>query len=176
MSGSQFISFIKKEFNNGTLLHTSIELWIADEDGDLDDDYPQPEADQVLSGMGLENFYLKITDADAQARLSIANSFRNSIAAMYVIFVFVFVFVFVFFSIFWILILFCCIVVLLFVWLKTKKKRGSGSSLPNIQDEEDIDDYVPDHVNLDPNSSMDVSLHQHSEDRPQGANGCCIIL
>ena len=109
MTGSQFIDFIKKEFNSGALLNSKIELWVADEDGDLDDDYPQPESDQILSKMGLDNFYLKIKDADTQARQSIANSFRKSVATLYVYNVIFFSFSILFLSCFvsWMFCFFC---------------------------------------------------------------------
>ena len=85
-TGLEFINFIKQEFNRGALKDANVELWIADDEGDIDDDYPQPEEDQILSKMGLTYFYLKINDVDTQARKTMATDVRQNMEHMYVLF------------------------------------------------------------------------------------------
>ena len=43
----QFLDLLKNKTNNGAFAHNELEIFCADEDGDLDDDFPPPNLDRV---------------------------------------------------------------------------------------------------------------------------------
>ena len=51
---------MKKEYKEGILSKNKCELWIADDDGDIEDDFPPCENNQIVSKLGIKKFYLKI--------------------------------------------------------------------------------------------------------------------
>ena len=94
-----FIEFIKSEYKKGYVFcffffffffyfffflfsveslikHCKIQLFVADEDGDLDDDYPMLGPNQTLSQTGLSMFFLKIV-VDSEQRKTIVADFRT---------------------------------------------------------------------------------------------------
>jgi len=70
----QFIDMLKHQTNNGAFKDNELEIFCADEDGDLDDDFPAPDPGQVIKSLGLEHFYIKIKNADDAARSEMRRS------------------------------------------------------------------------------------------------------
>jgi len=62
----QFLDLLKNETNNGAFMHNELEMYCADDDGDLDDDFPKPDFDQVVKDIGLIHFYIKIRASDVE--------------------------------------------------------------------------------------------------------------
>ena len=56
----KYISFVTKEYKEGILSKDKCELWIADDDGEIEDDFPPCENNQIISKLGIKQFYLKI--------------------------------------------------------------------------------------------------------------------
>eukprot|EP00484_Ammonia_sp_Unknown_P030403 CAMPEP_0197037604 /NCGR_PEP_ID=MMETSP1384-20130603/14767_1 /TAXON_ID=29189 /ORGANISM="Ammonia sp." /LENGTH=429 /DNA_ID=CAMNT_0042467925 /DNA_START=77 /DNA_END=1366 /DNA_ORIENTATION=+ len=59
----QFLDLLKNETNNAAFKDTQLEMFCADADGDIDDDFPAPEGNAILSNLGLKNFYIKLSGA-----------------------------------------------------------------------------------------------------------------
>ena len=53
------------------------ELWVADETGEMDDDFPQPKATQLLSKLNETRFYLRSANRDTDARKSISTKYSR---------------------------------------------------------------------------------------------------
>ena len=64
----QFLDLSKNETNNAAFQNTELEMFCADDDGDLDDDFPEPEQTSVLAQYGLKHFYIKIKGANDEQR------------------------------------------------------------------------------------------------------------
>ena len=74
LSVEQFLDLLKMETNGGAFKDTEVDIFVADEDGDLDDDFPAPEMKAVIANLGLKNFYIKLKGADDEQRDDIRRS------------------------------------------------------------------------------------------------------
>ncbi|ETO18920.1 hypothetical protein RFI_18324 [Reticulomyxa filosa] len=84
-----FVNFVKSEWKSGLVFffffgicsdtavtkEFAVQLFVADEDGDLDEDFPALQHDQVLSNTGLNMFYLKVVVSGDQDRNNILGRF-----------------------------------------------------------------------------------------------------
>ena len=61
-----FLDLLKNETNNGAFAHNELEIYCADEDGDLDDDFPAPDPNQVIKEINMVHFYIKIRASEEQ--------------------------------------------------------------------------------------------------------------
>lgn len=78
---SQFCDFFREEFNEGKFSKFTLQLFVADDDGDLDDAFPQPDVAKELATLGLSHFYLRFTqnDKNMKSKESIASYQGHSI-------------------------------------------------------------------------------------------------
>lgn len=60
---SQLLNLLQNETNNAAFHAHELQLLFADDDGDLDDDYPAPDVHAIISALGMTNFYVKIKNA-----------------------------------------------------------------------------------------------------------------
>ena len=73
-SVKQFLDLLKNETNNAAFTNTQLEIFCADEDGDLDDDFPAPEQTSIIANLGIKNFYIKLKGANDEQRNDIRRS------------------------------------------------------------------------------------------------------
>merc|ERR1712154_499311 len=67
LSVLELLALVQNETNNGQFAEHKLLIFCADEDGDLDDDFPAPEPTAIIAKLGIKNIYIKINDAnDAQ--------------------------------------------------------------------------------------------------------------
>eukprot|EP01083_Nonionella_stella_P208121 755514_1 len=59
-SVKQFVDLLKNETNNAAFVNAELEIFCADEDGDLDDDFPAPEPNAIIANLGIKNFYIEL--------------------------------------------------------------------------------------------------------------------
>ena len=80
----QFINFVQKEFNQGMLLNTQVELWMAKDDGTIMEETPPIDSFQILSKIMFTKYYLKIIDkkVNFQMKIIMAESVSQSMASM----------------------------------------------------------------------------------------------
>eukprot|EP01084_Bolivina_argentea_P071317 129697_1 len=81
-SVEQFLEFLKNDTNNGAFKDCEIEIFIADDDGDLDDDFPAPELKAIIANLGLKHFYIKISNINNKKRNDIRRttlSYKSSL-------------------------------------------------------------------------------------------------
>jgi len=63
-----FLDLLKNDTNDGAFRDTNLDIFCADDEGDLDDDFPPPGVHQVVAELNIKNFYIKIKGADEEER------------------------------------------------------------------------------------------------------------
>lgn len=71
---TQFLDLLKNETNNAAFQNTELEIFCADDDGDIEEDFPPPEKTSVIAQLGLKHFYIKIKGANDEQRNDIRRS------------------------------------------------------------------------------------------------------
>ena len=70
----QFLDLLKNETNNAAFQNMELQIFCADDDGDIEEDFPPPEQTSVLAQLGLKHFYIKIKGANDEQRNDIRRS------------------------------------------------------------------------------------------------------
>jgi len=73
-SVKQFLNLLKNETNNAAFQGTDLEIFCADDEGDIDEDFPAPEPNAVLAQLGLKHFFIKLKGASDEQRNDIRRS------------------------------------------------------------------------------------------------------
>jgi len=74
LSVAQLLALVQNETNNGEFVGHKLAIFCADEDGDLDDDFPAPEPSAIIAKLGIKNFYIKISNANDSQRKELRRS------------------------------------------------------------------------------------------------------
>eukprot|EP01084_Bolivina_argentea_P248475 415652_1 len=61
-SVQQFLDLLKNKTNNAMFKDHELQIFCADDEGDLDDDFPSPETTAIIANLGLTNFYIKLAN------------------------------------------------------------------------------------------------------------------